>query len=335
MKPGPRNLITDIPGLRVGNAEDHAIKTGTTVLVADRPFLASVDVMGGSPGARETDLLAPDRLLEGVDALFLSGGSAFGLDAGSGVMDGLRAMGRGFRVGPATVPIVPGAILFDLINGGDKDWADNPYRTLGRMAFDCAAVDFALGTEGAGVGATTANLKGGLGSASVALASGITVGALVGANPTGSVTMGDRSNFWAAPFEMDGEFGGLGPFAGRLSFAETRLTKRDRTTALSNTTIAIVATDARLSKAQLKRLAVAAQDGMARAVSPSHTPVDGDLVFSLSTGERRLADPILDAIELGHAAAVCLARAIARAIYLARPAEGDLVPTWRDKWGGG
>ena len=332
MKPGPRNLITDVPGIRVGNAEDHAIKTGTTVLVADQPFLASVDVMGGSPGARETDLLAPDKLLEGVDALFLSGGSAFGLDAGSGVMDGLRAMGRGFRVGKATVPIVPGAILFDLINGGDKDWVDNPYRSLGRAALNNAAVDFALGTAGAGVGATTANLKGGLGSASLVLTNGITVGALVGANPTGSVTMGDRANFWAAPFEFDDEFGGVAPFGGKLTFAETRLTKRDRSTALSNTTIAIVATDARLSKAQLKRLAVAAQDGMARAVSPSHTPVDGDLIFSLATGDRPLADPILDGIELGHAAATCLTRAIARAIYLATPAPGDLVPTWREKW---
>jgi len=333
MKPGPRNLITDVAGLRVGNAEDHAVKTGTTVLVADRPFLASVDVMGGSPGARETDLLSPDKLMEGVDALFLSGGSAFGLDAGSGVMDGLRAMGRGFKVGPATVPIVPGAILFDLINGGDKDWAENPYRALGRTALANAAEDFALGTVGAGVGATTANLKGGLGSASIMLPNGVTVGALVGANPTGSVTVGERPNFWAAPFEMDGEFGGLGAHAGPVGYGETNQTKRDRTTALSNTTIAIVATDAALSKAQLKRLAVAAQDGMARAVSPSHTPVDGDLIFSVSTGARPIADPILDTIQLGHAAAVCLARAMARAVYLATPAAGDLVPTWREKWG--
>ncbi|HVW92353.1 MAG TPA: P1 family peptidase, partial [Devosia sp.] len=228
MKPGPRNLITDVAGLRVGNAEDHAIKTGTTVLVADRPFLASVDVMGGSPGARETDLLNPDKLVEGVDALFLSGGSAFGLDAGSGVMDGLRAMGRGFRVGEATVPIVPGAILFDLINGGAKDWAENPYRALGARALANAAEDFALGTAGAGVGATTANLKGGLGSASLVLPNGITVGALVGANPTGSVTVGDRPNFWAAPFEMAGEFGGLGPYAGPVGYDETNRTKRTR-----------------------------------------------------------------------------------------------------------
>ncbi|HVW93715.1 MAG TPA: P1 family peptidase, partial [Devosia sp.] len=301
--------------------------------VADRPFLASVDVMGGSPGARETDLLNPDKLVEGVDALFLSGGSAFGLDAGSGVMDGLRVMGRGFRVGEATVPIVPGAILFDLINGGAKDWPENPYRALGARALANAAEDFALGTAGAGVGATTANLKGGLGSASLVLPNGITVGALVGANPTGSVTVGDRPNFWAAPFEMAGEFGGLGPYAGPVGYDETNRTKRTRNMEIANTTIAIVATDAALSKAQLKRLAVAAQDGMARAVSPSHTPVDGDLVFAVSTGARPIADPVLDAIALGHAAAVCLARAMARGVYLATPAAGDVVPTWGEKWG--
>jgi D-aminopeptidase len=335
MIPGPRNLITDVPGLGVGNAEDHRIKTGTTVLVGERPFIASVDVMGGSPGTRETDLLAPDKLIEGVDALFLSGGSAFGLDAGTGIVEGLRRLGRGVRVGPATVPIVPGAILFDLVNGGDKDWAENPYRRLGAEALAAAGRDFALGTAGAGVGATTANLKGGLGSASLVLDSGIVVGALVAANPTGSPTVGDRPNFWAAPLEVGHEFGGLGAWAGPIEYADTCRTKRDRIEALGNTTIAIVATNARLNKAQAKRLAVAAQDGITRAVSPSHTPVDGDLVFALSTGERALADPVLDGIQLGHAAATCLARAIARAVYLATPAPGDPVPTWREKWGRG
>lgn len=333
MKPGPRNLITDVAGLYVGNAEDRRIKTGVTVLVADVPFAASVDVMGGSPGARETDLLDPRQLIEGIDALFLAGGSAYGLDAGGGVMDTLRSRGRGFRVGAASVPIVPGAILFDLINGGDKDWVENPYRRLGAAALEAATADFALGSAGAGTGATTANLKGGLGSASLVLEDGITVGALVGANPTGSVTAGDRPNFWAAPFEMAGEFGGLGPWSGPLSYADTALTKRDRTSALANTTIAIVATDAKLSKAQLKRMATAAQDGMARAISPSHTPVDGDIVFSVSTGERPLGDPVLDVIRLGHAAATCLSRAIARGIYEATPADYDPVPAWREKWG--
>jgi L-aminopeptidase/D-esterase-like protein len=205
VSPGPRNLITDVPGLLVGNAEDHHIKTGTTVLIGERPFAAAVDVMGGAPGARETDLLAADKLVGEVDALFLSGGSAYGLDAGSGIMDGLRARGRGLRVETAVVPIVPGAIIFDLVNGGDKEWAENPYRRMGAAALAAAGPAFALGTAGAGVGATTVNLKGGLGSASLVLPDGTTVGALVAANPTGSVTMGEHANFWAAPFENAGE----------------------------------------------------------------------------------------------------------------------------------
>lgn len=333
MQTGPRNLITDVPGLKVGNAEDLAIKSGTTVLTADRPFRASVDVMGGSPGARETELLAPDKLVEDVDALVLSGGSAFGLDAASGVMDELRRMGRGFKVESAIVPIVPGAIIFDLLNQGDKDWEENPYRALGREALRNAGADFALGTAGAGTGALTATLKGGLGSASLVIPGGFTVGALVAANPTGSVTMGDSRHFWAAPFEVGDEFGGLGPLPTALDFAASARSKRDWVSPISNTTIAIVATDADLTKAQLKRMAVAAQDGIARGASPAHTPVDGDLVFSVSTGERPMSDPILNIIQLGHAAAVCLARAMARAIYLATPADNDVVPTWREKWG--
>lgn len=333
MIPGPRNLITDVAGLRVGNAHDDTLKSGTTVLVGDRPFIASVDVMGGAPGARETELLAPDKMVQEVDALVLSGGSAFGLDAASGVMDRLRELGRGFRVETAIVPIVPGAIIFDLLNGGDKGWQANPYAALGRAALDNAGEDFALGTAGAGTGALTANLKGGLGSASLLLPSGHMVGALVVANPTGSVTMGDNAEFWAAPFEVGDEFGGLGPRRDPLSFAQSARTKRDGTSAIANTTIAIVATDAVLSKAQAKRLAVAAQDGIARAASPSHTPVDGDLVFSAATCFKPIEDPIRDIIHLGHAAAICLARAMARAVYLARPAPGDIVPTWQQKWG--
>lgn len=334
MKPGPLNLITDVPGLRVGNAEDHAIKTGTTVLVGDRPFRASVDVMGGSPGSHETELLSPDKLVDQIDALVLSGGSAFGLDATSGVSDGLRAIGRGFAVADVTVPIVPGAILFDLLNGGDKRWTDNPYRALGRRALESASTDFAIGTAGCGTGATTANLKGGLGSASLVLRSGHTVGALVGANGTGQATAGNRAHFLAALHEMDGEFGGLGTWPHPIDFIESSLTKRDYAdNPIANTTIAIVATDADLSKAQLKRLAVAAQDGIARAMTPSHALVDGDIVFAVSTGDRPVADPIIDAIHLGHAAAVCLARAIARAVYAAEAAAGDRIPTWREVWG--
>ncbi len=329
MNPGPRNLITDVPGLRVGNAQDDTLKSGTTVVTADKPFTASVHVMGGAPGTRETDLLAPDKTVAAVDALVLSGGSAFGLDACSGVMDGLRAAGRGFVVGDAIIPLVPGAILFDLLNGGAKDWGDNPYRTLGRQAYDDASPDFNIGTVGAGTGALTAMLKGGLGSASLQLPDGTMVGVLVAANPVGSVTTPGDRHFYAAPFEIGAEFGGLGPdpASGLGLPLESR-----KTVAMSpreNTTIAIVATDAILTKAECARVAVAAHDGIGRATLPAHTPFDGDLVFALSTGGKPQGDVSL----IGHAASLCLARAIARAVYAATPAAGDLLPTWGQKNG--
>lgn len=324
MKPGPRNLITDVAGLRVGNAEDHALRSGATVLVGDRPFVAAVNVMGGAPGTRETDLLAPDRLVQEVDALVLSGGSAFGLDAASGVADGLREMGRGFAVGDMRVPIVPGAILFDLLNGGDKGWHENPYKRLGRAALAAASADFPLGTAGAGTGATTGNLKGGLGSASAVLGNGVTVGALVAVNALGRVTVGDGRQFWAAPWEIGAEFGGLGLPGLFMPTDEPRPGKRMG----EATTIAIVATDAVLTQAQALRMATAAQDGMARSIVPSHTPFDGDLVFAVATGTRPLHDPATDAFLLGHAAACCLARAIARAVFLAVARPGDLQPVW-------
>lgn len=333
MRPGERNLITDVAGLRVGNAQDHHIKTGTSVLVGDAPFVAAVDVMGGAPGTRETDLLAPDKMVEAVDALVLSGGSAFGLDAASGVSDELVRAGRGFCVGPVNVPIVPAAILFDLVNGGDKNWEINPYRNLGAEAFAHAGKDFALGTAGAGTGALTAGLKGGLGSASLVLDNGYTVGALVAANPTGGVTMGDSRHFWAHAFEVDGEFGGLGSRPDPVPLPETARTKAEVMSSRTNTTIAIVATDAPLTNAQAKRMAVAAHDGLGRAISPSHTLVDGDLVFAVSTGQgARVEDPATQ-IAIGHAAAICLARAVARAVYLATPAAGDLFPAWQEKYG--
>lgn len=328
MRPGARNLITDVPGLVVGNADDDRLRSGVTVLTAATPFTAAVHVMGGAPGTRETDLLAPDRLVAGVDALVLSGGSAFGLAAATGVADGLRAAGRGFRVGDRTVPIVPAAIVFDLLNGGDKDWAENPYPTLGRRALAAAAPDFVLGTAGAGRGALARGLKGGLGSASCVLADGTTVGALVVVNALGSVCVGGDPHFWAAPFELGSEFGGLGlPSAFRPDW-EPAPTKA----AGEATTIAIVATDAALTKAQAQRMAIAAHDGMSRAIVPAHTLLDGDLVFAASTGARPLPDRVAGEFALGHAAAACLSRAIARAVYEARPEEGDLFPAWAAKF---
>ena len=324
MRVGERNLITDVAGLRVGNAEDAGLRSGTTVLTGDAPFAAAVHVMGGAPGTRDTDLLAPDKLVQEVDALFLSGGSAFGLASGDGVMAGLRAAGRGFAVGDMRVPIVPGAIVFDLMNGGDKGWRENPYPMLGRAALEGAAQDFAIGTAGAGYGAMTRQLKGGLGSASAVLDCGITVGALVVVNALGSAIMPGGRHFWAAPWEMGAEFGGLGtgetPDPGAEFLPEKQLGEA--------TTIAIVATDARLSKPGLQRMATAAHDGMARALVPSHTPFDGDLVFAVSTGARELPDPVVTPFQLGHAAASVLARAIARGVWAASPRPGDLQPCW-------
>ncbi len=331
MKPGPKNLITDIPGLLVGNAQDGRLKSGTTVLTANQPFTASVHVMGGAPGTRETDLLAPDKTVTKIDAIALSGGSAFGLDASSGVSDALRSQGRGYPVGHTVVPIVPGAILFDLLNGGDKSWTENPYRALGRAAFDAASKDFALGTAGAGTGALAAMHKGGLGSASLVLDTGVTVGALVAANPLGSITTPGDRHFWAAPYEIGDEFGGLGPdFRAGLGLPQVSLKAQAMRPAepdKTNTTIAVVATDAALTKPQCQRLAVAAHDGIARAILPAHTPGDGDLVFGVSTGSMPLENEAVLGM-IGHAASLCLARAIARAIYLATPAAGDLLPCW-------
>ena len=326
MRPGPRNLITDVPGLLAGNAADPDLKSGVTVVTSETPFTASVMVLGGAPGTRETDLLEPGTLVETVDALVLSGGSAFGLEAGAGVAATLRTEGRGFDVAGQRVPIVPGAILFDLANGGAKDWDENPYPALGRAAYKSAGESFEIGTEGAGTGATTATLKGGLGSASLALGNGAHVGALVAANPVGAV-VDETGRFWAAPFEQNAEFGGRGPVATAPPDPPTKLTAR------ANTTIAIVATDLAFTKAQCRRLAIMAHAGLARAVVPSHTTFDGDCIFAASTARIAPGDPDRDLAIAGDAAARCLSRAIARAVFTATPASGDRKPTWADTFG--
>jgi len=325
---GERNLITDIPGLMVGNAEDHRLKSGVTVITADAPFTAAVHVMGGAPGMRDTALLEPDKLVTDIDAIVLSGGSAFGLDAAGGVMQALREKGRGFGLGEARVPIVPTAILFDLLNGGDKDWQENPYPALGREAFLQAGADFELGTAGAGTGAVAGEVKGGLGSASVVLDNGFRVGALVAVNALGSPLAPGQKRFWAAPFEIEAEFGGLGLPDAIDPLAEPNLPKLKARPG-SNTTIAIVATNAELPKSGCLRLATAAQDGMARALVPAHTPFDGDCVFGLATGSAGPASPV-DQLMLGHVASLCLARAIARGVHAARPVPGDPFPTVED-----
>jgi L-aminopeptidase/D-esterase-like protein len=327
-----RNLITDVTGLRVGHADDARLSSGVTAVVFDEPAVAAVDVRGGAPGTRETDMLEAHRTVERIDAVVLSGGSAFGLDAASGVQALLREQGRGFAVGDIRIPIVCGAVLFDMRNGGDKDWGRfPPYRELGHAAAATAGAAFALGTAGAGFGATTVNLKGGLGSASAATREGHTVGALVAVNACGSATVGGDRHFWAAPFEQDGEFGGLG-FPARVPVAALIPHAKGRPG--ENTTIAVVATDASLTKAQARQFAVMAQDGLARAIYPAHTALDGDTVFAAATGRRALTDPVGELTELGAVAANVLARAIARGVYEARalPFPGAL-PAWRDKFG--
>jgi L-aminopeptidase/D-esterase-like protein len=330
---GPRNLITDVAGLRVGNAGDADLKTGVTVVLCDEPAVGAVQVLGGAPGTRETDLLEPHNSVETVNAIALSGGSAFGLDAASGVQAALREQGIGFQVRDIRIPIVPSAIIFDMFNGGDKRWSRYPpYRELGYEASDAASTDFAIGTAGAGTGALTAGLKGGLGSASTLLPNGVTVGALAVANATGSVTVGTSRHFWAAPFEIGDEFGGLGlPSPLPADAQQVRLKFRDRPRGLENTTIAVIATDAVMTKAGAKRLAISAHDGFARAIWPAHTPADGDLVFALATGRSGKSLILDDAIDLYAAAAGTMARAIARAVHAATPASNDLLPVWSSR----
>ncbi len=327
-----RNLITDVPGLKVGHAEDARLGSGSTAVIFEAPAVASIDLRGGGPGTRETALLDPAQTVEGIDAIALSGGSAFGLDAASGVQAWLREQGRGFAVRTARVPIVPAAILFDLLSGGNKDWGRYPpYREFGYAAAASAGVDFALGSVGAGTGATTVNCKGGIGSASAQSPEGFTVGALAAVNAAGSVTIGSGPWFWAAPFEQNGEYGGRGlphPFPPQA------LEPRTKGGARENTTLVVVATDAILTKAQAKRLAVMAQSGLSRAIYPVHSPLDGDVVFAASTGRRPLADPTLGLTALGALAANVAARAIARGVFAATalPLAGAM-PSWQDQFG--
>ncbi|MEP9378214.1 P1 family peptidase [Aquabacter sp. CN5-332] len=325
------NLITDVPGISVGHAGDLKLGSGTSVVLCDPPAVGAVDVRGGGPGTRETDLLDPAASVDLVNAVVLSGGSAFGLDAAGGVMSWLAAQGHGFAVGGARVPIVPAAILFDLLNGGDKDWGEAPpYRAFGHAAA-AAANDgpFPLGTVGAGIGAQCAGVKGGLGSASMVTASGHVVGALVAVNAVGSPLIGAGPHFRAAPYERNGEFGGLGlpPVWPEEAFAPQMKGAAPRT----STTIGIIATDAILTGARARRLAVMAQDGLALSLFPIHTPLDGDCVFALSTGRAPLEGGFRAEALLGAAAAHVMARAVARAVHAATTLPvPNAQPAWRD-----
>ncbi len=340
----PLNLITDIDGLTVGHASDLQRISGVTVVAVARPNVAAVSVRGGAPGSREHAILDPVRGQGSVDALVLSGGSAFGLDAAGGAMVALSERGRGFAVGPVTVPIVPQAILFDLLSSGQPAPPRAPvYWELGKVAAEAAlaqhdgadtnaATGFALGSVGAGTGATTATLKGGVGSASIQATGGITVAALAAVNALGSATVGEGPFFWAGAYEQDGEFGGLG-LPAQIETGSLALRRKDRT--VPATTIAIVATDAALDRTGVNRVALMAEDGLARAIRPAHGAMDGDTVFAVARPLKRLDDDTADVTEIGAAAADCLARAIARGVYCAmRPGPAYTgPPTWAERFG--
>lgn len=329
-----QNHFGDINGVRIGHAERARLASGVTTVLFDKPAVGSVSILGGAPGGRDTALLEAEMTVETVDALVLSGGSAFGLDAAGGAQSALAAAGRGFAVGPVRVPIVPQAIVFDLLNGGDKDWgAQSPYWEMGREATEAAlaATSNTLGSVGAGLGATTANLKGGIGAASAMTRDGVRVAALMVVNAIGSATIGDGPHFWAAPFEKGHEFGGLGmPAHFPPEALDLRIKGHAREPA---TTIGVVVTNATLTKPQAKRLAIMAQDGLARALRPAHAPMDGDTIFAAATGEITLREPLLDLTELGMLAGDCVARAIARGVYEAKalPFPGGL-PDWTSRF---
>ncbi len=329
MQIGKLNLITDVEGIKVGNAQNYDLQSGVTVLVPDEACVAAVDIRGGAPGARETALLDPTCTIDRVHAITLSGGSAWGLNAADGVMKGLKSQGRGIKWQDAIIPIVPTSIVFDLLNGGNKNWGDvNPYQMLGEQALLQASLNFELGNYGAGTGTKAGGIKGGLGSASFVYKNRFTVGALVVANPIGSVLMPNSKVFWAWPFEQNGEFGNQKPSSDLQKYAldfpfnfmgDVDIQKNNEGAALiQNTTLAIIATDLILTKAQAMRIAMAAQDGLARAIRPVHTPLDGDTVYVLSTGLKTMEDPLMDMAKLAMLGADCLSRAIARSVYHAK-----------------
>lgn len=330
-RPGPANALTDVPGLSVGQAEDPRVATGVTVILCERPAVCAADVRGGGPGTREIELLAPENLVEAVDAVVLAGGSVYGLGAADAVTAALGAQGRGYVIasGAPTAPIVPGAILFDLLNGGDKSWGEAPpYARLGREALAACGPEVRLGNAGAGYGALAGALKGGQGSASLTLPDGGVVAALAAVNCWGSAVMPGSNAFWAWPFELLGEFGAAAPPAAPVDPQDWGLAKPSAQPR-ANTTLGVVACDYALTPAEAKRLAIMAQDGFARAIRPVHAPFDGDVVFALATGARPLPAPAaLSLARLGAFAADTLARAVARGVYAAEPLLGR--PAWRD-----
>lgn len=319
-RPGPKNLITDVAGVRVGNASDAKVLTGVTVILPDARATAAVAVLGGAPGTRETDALNPANLVGSLDGIVLAGGSVYGLGAADEVVAWLGARKRGYVLAGSSMvaPVVPGAILFDLTNGGDKVWGeDPPYRRLARVACETASADFKLGNQGAGLGARAGAYKGGLGSASIVTSDGFTVGALIAANPFGSPVIPGTSTLWSFALEQNGELGHqrmptIPPGGFPLDFPDDI----KRALEPQNTTIGVVAVNAALTTAEAQRIALMAQTGLARAVRPIHTSFDGDVIFALATGAKPLPEPRAAFVtRLGSIAADCAARALARGVF--------------------
>lgn len=333
-RPGPTNSLADVPGLSIGCAEDDVARTGVTVIVPDARAVCAADVRGGGPGTRETDALAPESLVDAVDALVLAGGSVYGLAAADGVTAAMGAEGRGFGLidlpGVPRSPVIPAAILYDLANGGDKAWgAAPPYNALGRAAYAARKKDVPLGNAGAGYGAQAGALKGGQGSASIVASDGVTIAALVCVNSWGSTTLPNQRAFWASPFEIDNEFGGVKPDPSASFDSEDWGGAKFNPQPRANTTIACVALDAALTPAEAKRIAQMASAGLARAIRPVFAPFDGDVVFAISTAQRELPEPrALSLARFGALAADCLTRAVARGAYAARTLGAQRA--WRD-----
>ncbi|MBC7770772.1 MAG: P1 family peptidase, partial [Phycisphaerales bacterium] len=295
-RPGPNNSLSDVQGLSIGCAEDVGALTGVTVIVPEARAVCGVDVRGGGPGTRETDALAPENLVDAIDALVLAGGSVYGLAAADGVAAAMGAEGRGYGLvqtpGVPRSPVIPAAILYDLANGGNKAWGDAPpYAMLGRKAYAARSRDVPLGNAGAGFGALAGALKGGLGSASIVTQDGFTIAALACVNCFGSTTLPNQRAFWAHPFEIDGEFGALAPDYAQRFDAEDWSGAKLNPAPRANTTIACVAVDAALAPAEAKRLAQMASAGLARAIRPVFAPFDGDVVFALAAAAKPMPEP--------------------------------------------
>ncbi len=319
---GPSNSITDIDGFLVGNAHDDKLKSGVTVLTRSNSFRASVSILGGAPGTKETDLLSPDKIVDKIDGIVLSGGSAFGLDASSGVMDCLKNRNRGFDTGSIKVPIVPSAILFDLKNGGVKDWKTNPYRNLGQNAFLNISQFFEIGSVGAGCGATTSVFKGGLGTNSIFYGDRIKVGAIVAVNSVGSPCFPGTNILYSDFYGANKEYLEKPPTISLIN--STKLLKGEATT------LGIVCTNLNFNKSDLNRIATAAHSGIARAIEPSHTPFDGDIIFSATSGTQSIYSKDKDLMLVCQLSALCITQAVGIAIKAARKKRGDKLACWAD-----